>query len=212
MPTDDELNKAQKPESDTTSERRSFLKQVAATMVVAGVGNAAYAESSKDLLPTLPVQDDDPYQITTPVSSQRILKHEHTSSGACQETTLDLELIGNNGVKQVTQSFTQRIDSDQEYAMTVVTTTKSFKSSIDSEPARIRSYTTLIHGKKGSVQGDFRSDEITITLIQNGSITKQGPLQKNVRVNHSSSGMSDQQMVEEMLNRKLGETPTGGSK
>lgn len=141
-------------------DRRDFLKGIAVAGL-AGLPLVSAAETSNTT--TVP--------LTKPVRVS-IIDSNETQDGDRHETIAHLELVGRNGAVHRTETYTLRIERDDSYDVTSVIRIDKYASASDKSPADSELRITIAHGDKGDIEGDFRNDDIQVTVIGPEGITK----------------------------------------
>lgn len=197
------MNDKEKSPQATTSddkahlERRAFIKQAAATALIAGVTPSAAAMAEV-------LEQDGKIALSTPLKSRRVIKSEHKQEGNRQEGTVELELIDSRDLKLLTSNYIKRVDDAEKYDVTIMSSKQFFRSAADTSPFKSATSTMIMSGKKGAVAGEYRTDEVVITVISDGQVVSREPVQMKVLITDQFKGMSASDLANHALDKRFG--------
>ena len=153
---------------------------------------------------------DNTVGLSTPLKSRRVIKSEHKADGKQQEGTVELELIDRNNLKLHSSSYIKRVDDGDRYDLTIMSAKHFFRSPSDKSPFKSSTSTMVMSGKKGTVEGEYRTDEVVITVISDGQVVSRDPVQMKVLVSDRFKGMSASELADYALEKRFGK-PEGGN-
>ncbi|HUY94743.1 MAG TPA: twin-arginine translocation signal domain-containing protein [Terracidiphilus sp.] len=141
-------------------DRRDFLKSLAVAGL-AGLPLVSAAETNN--ITRVP--------LTKPVTVN-VIDSKEDRDGDRHETVAHIDMIGSNGSVHRTESYTLRIERDDSYDVTSVIRIDKYISASDQSPTDSELRVTIAHADKGDIEGDFRNDEVQVTVIGPEGIMK----------------------------------------
>ncbi|HUY12005.1 MAG TPA: hypothetical protein VMX16_00025 [Terriglobia bacterium] len=164
-----------KPKSELS--RRAFVQGTAAALPILSAAGFAHGQTQ-----TAWIGLKKPIQGKIIDQNQQQIPH-----GTEVETTT--QWTGADGKQDIVKQFVQRVDMDDSYVvfMHMASTLRG-------------SYTFLMNGKKGGIEGSTRTDEIDSALILEDGTVQRLPRQiTKVRLDHPFQGMSPQETLHELM-------------
>jgi hypothetical protein len=178
-------------------ERRTFLKQAAAAAIAVGAGASTTGMAEG-------FDGNDDIKISTPLKSRKVIKCDLKTDGNKQECALEIEFVDSSNFKLHTSNYMTRIDEGDRYDITIMRAKTLFRSPEDTIPLKSATSTMLMSGKKGPVVGEYRTDEVVITVIRNGQVITRDPMEMKVLVTDKFKGMSSSELANLALDMRFG--------
>ena len=141
-------------------------------------------------------------RIARPLKSYRVLQSESAGVPPRQQYYTEGEMVGSNDVKLVTKVYVKRTDMEDSYDIATLIAIQVYRAATDSQPMKTVTYTSLVTGVKGQIEGDHRMDTITTTSSSSNGIWSDGPRQAKVLLKDPTAGMTDQERLEYVLRLK----------
>ncbi len=133
-------------------DRRDFLKMGLVAMGMAGLPLAASAETGAKVPLT------NPKKVT-------VIDNQENQDGDRTETRTKVEVTGGNGAVHRFETYHLRIEREDSYDVTTVMRVDKYASALDKSPADSELRITIIQGDKGEIEGDYRNDEVKVTVF-----------------------------------------------
>ncbi len=174
--------------------RREFLKEVgAAAGLTAFAGLPVEGATAQGAGPAFGL----------PLASTRILQNEVKQENNRKEYKVALELTGSNGVRQVFDGVQRETESGTSTERVTVIRTRVYASATDSTPSETSVRTIIADIKKGEVQGDYRLDEVSLTIVDDSGVRTMPRMTVKKPLQDPYAGLSDQEKVDKILADKF---------
>jgi hypothetical protein len=168
-------------------ERRKFLRELLALG-----GGAA-------ILPELVEAAQSDVKLQRPITP-RILKRESTKSDPFLDSTVEVEMLGANGVRQLITFEDTEYDSPSIRRHWTTMRADLFETASAATPV----HSNVIGITSVSRKIDANHEEITVTTVMSGKTSRVGPQVMAVPANRiSGEGMSDEELIDKFLMPKL---------
>lgn len=175
-----------------SDDRRDFLKQ---GMVAAAGLVAMPLAASTDPGQAVP--------LTKPVAV-KVTENSETKDGDRTETQAKFDLVGGNGAIHRITGYTLKIERADSYDTTVVLKTDKFRAANDSKPADSDLRIIIVSGDKGAVEGDYRTDEVEVTVFGPEGVTKARPQIVKKSLIDPYAGLSVDEKAQAIIDQRVG--------
>lgn len=133
----------------------------------------------------------------------KIIERKETKIGDQTETSVQIEMVGANNVKWVTDQLMRSVETDDRISNVLTTLLRKFASKDDSTAAESEVMTNIADITKGEIEGDYRWAIIESTLVTVAGILKSAPHQIKMPLKSSYAGRPEQEVVEEIFNKVM---------
>lgn len=110
-------------------------------------------------------------QLTKPVST-RVVEHSESKVGNQTETSAQIELVGQNGVRHIRDVLLRSVETNQKISRILTMRTRMFASVNDATPMRSKVETVFTDIDKGEIEGDYCWATIQSTVVDEDGIHK----------------------------------------
>jgi hypothetical protein len=142
-------------------------------------------------------EDNPSLNLLEPISV-RVVERNETRIGDQTEMTLQVESVGRNNVKHVSDHLARIVETETYINRIGITLIRKFASKNDATSVESEVMVTIYDCAKGEIEGDFRWTTIERTVVSAAGIQKLGPRRMKLPLKDPMAGRTDQEFAEEI--------------
>jgi hypothetical protein len=181
------------------TDRREFIlgAATAAALGIGGAVSAAYGQSESNA-------HIHPSALKKPIS-WRLLKHEKSTNAPFTESHSVIELTGADGMRQIVDSHTRRLDYQAGHEDLVMAATDEYAASNGSDvPTRSFKKTVVASTIYGEIKDGKRPDVVKVQIFDEAGFHSSAPATIKVPVPNPYAGLSFEELMNRIFSEKLG--------
>lgn len=137
-------------------------------------------------------------RLEKPIST-RLVEHSETKVDNCTETTAQIELVGDNGVKHITDALLRSIETDVKINRVLTMRTRIFSARDDSAPAHSTVLAIFTDISNGEIEGGDRWATVESTIVSEAGIQKLPARKLKRSLANPRAELSKQEVVAEVF-------------